>query len=308
MDGYTQSVRNRIAVDWETVPELVVDPGQIPPEVFMSGVLPDTSGNVKPVASGAAKGMTLEPYLQLRTVQQHVFAAATVITSMYTEAMQSSLPAHILFPQIARIVRTYLNTKVRIIGTPVDVRAAMLAPYYGQVIGRLVQSLRPDNTAGEAPEIPRYESRREPGSTAQVSFWTGRDVRDTVKSHVNYLVADTKKWEQQAAQYLDGSHHVHSWVKNAGLGFGIPYEHDSMRHEYLPDFIVRLAGDDARFVILETKGYDPLADVKRAAAERWVSAVNADASWGHWTYRLTYQPADVPHIVSELAGQPAPTR
>ena len=182
MDGYTQSVRNRIAVDWETVPELVVDPGQIPPEVFMSGVLPDTSGNVKPVASGAAKGMTLEPYLQLRTVQQHVFAAATVITSMYTEAMQSSLPAHILFPQIARIVRTYLNTKVRIIGTPVDVRAAMLAPYYGQVIGRLVQSLRPDNTAGEAPEIPRYESRREPGSTAQVSFWTGRDVRDTVKS------------------------------------------------------------------------------------------------------------------------------
>lgn len=29
-----------------------------------------------------------------------------------------------------------------------------------------------------------------------------------------------------------------------------------------------------------TKGYDPLEDVKRAAAERWVAAVNADGAYG----------------------------
>jgi type III restriction enzyme len=30
------------------------------------------------------------------------------------------------------------------------------------------------------------------------------------------------------------------------------------------------------YLILETKGFDELADVKSAAAQRWVTAVNAD--------------------------------
>jgi hypothetical protein len=30
------------------------------------------------------------------------------------------------------------------------------------------------------------------------------------------------------------------------------------------------------YLVLETKGFDDLADVKAAAAERWVAAVNAD--------------------------------
>jgi len=94
---------------------------------------------------------------------------------------------------------------------------------------------------------------------------------------------------------------VASWVQNAGLGLGIPYEHDGTRHEYLPDFIVRLTGDTDRFLIVETKGYDPLADVKKAAAERWVRAVNADGAWGQWSYRPAYQPADVPFFVAEVA-------
>ena len=77
-----------------------------------------------------------------------------------------------------------------------------------------------------------------------------------------------------------------------------------MRHDYLPDFIVRLAGVGERHVIVETKGYDPLADVKRAAAERWVRAVNADRRWGEWHYRLVYQPADLPYFLTELCGAP----
>jgi type III restriction enzyme len=116
------------------------------------------------------------------------------------------------------------------------------------------------------------------------------------------MVADTKRWEQQAAQYLDSSPYVGAWVKNAGLGFGIPYEDNGMRHEYLPDFLVRLVGDTARHVIVETKGHDPLADVKRAAAERWVGAVNADGQWGDWHYCLTYQPADLPQQLMDLVA------
>jgi type III restriction enzyme len=233
-------------------------------------------------------------------LQQRVFVAAGTLTRRYIEEWHATVPAHVLFPQIARIAQRYAETKVRVIGEPKDVRAAFVAPYYSQLVERILQSLHPDDTAGETPEVPRF-ARQEPGTTAIVDFWTGKEVRDTVKCHVNYLVADTTRWEQQAAQYLDGSPYVAAWVKNAGLGFGIPYEHDSMRHEYVPDFLVRLEGEGARYVIVETKGYDPLADVKRAAAERWVRAVNADGAWGEWHYRLVYQPADLPFFLADLA-------
>jgi len=66
----------------------------------------------------------------------------------------------------------------------------------------------------------------------------------------------------------------------AGLGLGIPYLHNGEQHEYVPDFLVRLARTRDRFLILEPKGYDPLKDVKRAAAERWCAAVNAHGGFG----------------------------
>jgi len=293
VEGYTQAVRNRVAIDWDTVPELIIDPANIPPEVYMAGVLADTAGKVKPLVPGRTQELALAPYLASQPLQQRVFLAASALTRRYIDEWHSSVPAHVLFPQIARIVRRYADTKVRMIGDLKDVSAAFVAPYYTQLIERILQNLQLDDGAGETPEVPRY-ARESSGSTAAVDFWTGKDVRDTVKCHVNYLVADTKRWEQQAAQYLDGSQYVEAWVKNAGLGFGIPYEHDSMRHEYLPDFIVRMVGRTDRFV-------DPLADVKRAAAERWVRAVNADGAWGEWHYRLVYQPADLPHFLAELA-------
>ncbi len=123
----------------------------------------------------------------------------------------------------------------------------------------------------------------------------------TVKSHVNYMVADTAKWEQQAAQRLDTHSSVSAWVKNAGLGFAIPYFHDGQMHDYVPDFIVRLAangdGSSSPNLILEIKGFDPLRDVKTAAAERWVAAVNADGKHGKWKYAVANSVADVAHIL-----------
>lgn len=57
-------------------------------------------------------------------------------------------------------------------------------------------------------------------------------------------------------------------------------------HDYVPDFNVRLKSDPIIHVILETKGYDPLEEVKRAAAQRWVAAVNADGTYSQWRYAL----------------------
>jgi len=83
VQGYTQAVRNRVAVDWDSVPELVVDPAEIPPEVFMSAVFANTSGGVKPIAPKVVKELALQPYLARNTVQKNVFATAAALTRRY---------------------------------------------------------------------------------------------------------------------------------------------------------------------------------------------------------------------------------
>jgi type III restriction enzyme len=135
-----------------------------------------------------------------------------------------------------------------------------------------------------------------------VDFWTTRDVREVVKSHLNYVVADTKRWEQSAAYLIDKHPAVHAFVKNAGLGFAIPYLHNGQMHDYMPDFLVRLNADVPRYLILETKGFDPVEEVKRAAAERWVAAVNADGTYGNWQYAIAKKPADIEGIMRRAAS------
>ena len=54
----------------------------------------------------------------------------------------------------------------------------------------------------------------------------------------------------------------------------------------MPDFIIRLKTSPVVHLILETKGFDELAEVKSAAAERWVAAVNADGRFGRWHYEM----------------------
>lgn len=93
-----------------------------------------------------------------------------------------------------------------------------------------------------------------------------------------------------------------AFVKNAGLGFAIPYFHNGQPHEYLPDFIFRLKSDksEPQYLILETKGYDELEGIKKAAAERWVNAVNVDGKYGKWQYKIASKPEEAIKILNEI--------
>ena len=123
---------------------------------------------------------------------------------------------------------------------------------------------------------------------------------------INYVVADTARCEQSAAYYIDKHADVHSFVKNSGLGFAIPYIHNGQPHDHMPDFIICYKGDGENYLILETKGFDPLGEVKAAAAQRWVAAVNAEGSYGHWQYAVARKPSEVTAIISANVptGQP----
>jgi type III restriction enzyme len=95
---------------------------------------------------------------------------------------------------------------------------------------------------------------------------------------------------------------VRSFAKNTGLGFAIPYVHSGERHDYQPDFLIQLEHIEERYLILETKGYDPLADIKRGAAERWCAAVNADHRYGNWQYLIVRSIKDIKKAVDTAAN------
>ncbi len=298
VEGYTQAIRNRVTVDWANVPTLPLDPAHIPPEVEMKALSVNNKGRSSLSGPGKLDKVGLKEFRAKRRTQELVFDLARTLTRDYVAQKQCAVPAHKLFPQLTAIIQLYLDKKVEA-RPPADKKDLFLAPYYGWVVERLLEAIRPDTSQGEAPEVPRYEASRGPGSTAEVDFWTSRDVREVIKSHLNYVVADTKQWEQSAAYYLDTNNAVGTFVKNSGLGFAIPYLHNGQMHDYVPDFIVRLKTDPPSHLILETKGYDPLEELKRAAAERWVAAVNADGTYGYWQYAVTKKVSDIPSILEK---------
>lgn len=299
VEGYTQAIRNRIAVDWKTVPSLTLDPGKIPPEVQMKGAIFNNKGKLSLSGPNKISQVDLEAFRSQRRIQELVFDLAGTLTRDYMAQGRYEAPTHVLFPQVVSIVRRYVDEKVKV-NKPADIKDLFLSPYYGWLIEKLRDAVRPDTAQGEAPEVPRYEASRGDGSTADVDLWTSREVREVQHSHVNYVAADTKRWEQAAAYYIDRHPATAAFVKNAGLGFAIPYFHNGQPHDYMPDFVIRIKGAAPQYMILETKGFDELEEVKSAAAERWVSAVNADGSRGRWSYAIAHKPEEIVAILDAV--------
>lgn len=297
VEGYTQQIHNRIAVNWDTVPPMFLEPGRIPPEVEVKGLNVNNKGRLSLSGPGRVDDVTLAEFRSKRRLQELIFDLSRALTKDYREQGRCEIPVHALFPQIAEVVGKYIKEKVHVL-PPADLKDLFLAPYYGWLVERLVEAIGPDTSHGEVPEIPRYESSRGPGSTSEVDFWTSREVREVTHSHLNYVVLDTRKWEQSAAFYLDKHPAVDSFAKNAGLGFAIPYLHNGQMHDYVPDFLIRLKSKSTSYLILETKGYDLLEQMKRAAAQRWVAAVNANGKHGHWQYAIAKKVTDIAALVS----------
>src|SRR5688572_16669937 len=254
VDGYTQAVRNRVTVrDWTKVPTLKIIDGEYPAFVETRAYSVDAKGVPGAKGPGKSSELTMDPYNQGVRVQRGIFQMAAGLTKSYLSQAQGAVPAHVLFPQLVPIVERFVKHHVQFPATA-TLKQLFNAPFYGWAIERLVQHIVPDESAGEAPELPRFELLKPEGSTGDVDYWTSKDVRETKKSHVNYLVADTTKWEQQAGFYLERSKTVEAYVKNAGLGLAIPYLHDGQMHDYVPDFVVRLASNNGpHHLILETK-------------------------------------------------------
>ena len=169
-------------------------------------------------------------------------------------------------------------------------------------------------TEGERTLKPILKPYDTIGSTRLVDFDTTRSVWPTAaaKCHVNYVVADTGSWEQKLAASLEDMPEVIRYVKNASLGFTIPYALDGEERAYVPDFVVHLddghGADDPLRLILEVTGQRRGEKEAKVAAARtlWVPAINNHGGFGRWAFLEITDPWDAKSSIRGILAGGAP--
>jgi len=102
-------------------------------------------------------------------------------------------------------------------------------------------------------------------------------------------IADSD-WELEFCRLVEDNKNVISYVKNAGLGFEVPYRLGSENRIYLPDYIVLVDDGHGREnplrLVVEVKGYRKEdAKEKRLTMDNfWISSVNRLGIYGRWAF------------------------
>jgi type III restriction enzyme len=198
-----------------------------------------------------------------------------------------------LFGQLRAVVEKWYNEQIEIVGgdeTPDIMRRLVLLWNTEEVLASIYSGIRQANRKDERiTAILNYYNPE--GSTANVNGKTTKPVWPTVKSHVNYVVADTKSWEQIAAKTMEEMDEVVCYVKNHFLGFRIPYMAGVEEHPYIPDFIARVntpRGEQVNLII-EVSGFSDDSkghkDAKRHYTnDYWLPAANNMQKYGRWEF------------------------
>lgn len=192
-----------------------------------------------------------------------------------------------LYPQVKRIVDEYIRSQVRLKDNMV-IGYLSVGGYFAGALTKIQAAIVKNNIEQQDAKriLPILAPFDSVGSTRYVDFLTTKEVSETVKSHVNYVVADTAEWEQGVAKRLEEMPEVLAYVKNHNLGFTIPYEHQGISRQYIPDFIVRLEYPDKSILnlLIEVTGKkDDKKGLKvKTAREMWIPAVNNSGKFGTW--------------------------
>ena len=179
------------------------------------------------------------------------------------------------FNQLKQIVTEWYNDKVYCKGD--TFKQMLLYDDPQKVIAHIYRGIIKSQsiTARILPVLNYYNKF---GSTKYVHGNTIKPVFETTKSHVNFVVADTDSWEQIAAKTLEELGEVKSYVKNAFLGFAIPYSANRKEDNlYYPDFIARCLRPDGSMMnlIIEVTGMNKEKAAKKDyVINRWLPAIN----------------------------------
>lgn len=239
-----------------------------------------TSMPVKTIMQNAfeARNETLEftSVADLRD-QQVVYRITQQLIHFYYSGLDNQ-PQFRKFSQLREIVQEWYDTRVQLVGETNPVYKRLLYFWNQKTLADHIQRGVMAASRDSSIILPIFNHYNRFGSTKYVTGNTSRPVYETQKSHVNYVVADTDSWEQKAAKTLEELPEVISYVKNAFLGFAIPYVSEGKERQYFPDFIARIQtpGGPVINLIIEITGMNrDKAAKKQYVEDRWLPAANA---------------------------------
>ncbi|MDD3149366.1 MAG: DEAD/DEAH box helicase family protein [Candidatus Gastranaerophilales bacterium] len=192
-----------------------------------------------------------------------------------------------LAPQLQKIATEYVKNYV-VLKDRMVIGYLTVGEYFSGALTKIQHAIVKENLENQKEKqlLPILAPYDTVGSTQYVDFPTTKNVRETVKSHINYVVADTEEWEQGVAKKLEQMPEALAYVKNQNLGFSVPYEHQGVAHQYIPDFIaiIEMPDKSKLNLIIEVTGKkDDKKQMKiKTAHDLWVPAVNNFGKYGKW--------------------------
>ena len=294
VEGYVVSLkRNRVVCDVDSTEPTRIDPFDTPVAAFVRPQVSYQIGHPSAYGGFGFEIVNRQEYYDSYHPQTITFEIAREVVRQLTAAGNNGggrVSRGALFPQVLRIVEAYVKERVDLNGAhPCEIG---LQTYAQRIAGLLAAAIRPNDSEGEAPLLPRLNRYEPIGSTARVHFKTVRPVHAATASHLNSVACDTGTWEQAAMfqiEQLAARGTVKCYVRNDHLEFNMPYELYGEPHAYEPDFIVRMS--NGVHVVVEIKGRsrDDTA-AKHQAAQRWVTAVNHWGRLGEWDFLVCRDP------------------
>jgi type III restriction enzyme len=289
-------VRPTLAVDWEKVEPLMLDPTTTP-----------ISAEIAPAVGGAADMskvhvIDLEKLPEEFRLQRLTFKAARKAFDELGAGFSGNRD-YLVFQLIRLVEQFFASDKLAIPSLyhqePLRKRI-LFALNIDQIVQHLLRFVREQNLEHIEPV---FDEEKPIGSTREMRTWyTTKPCHPTRKSQISHVVADSA-WEQYAANVLESSPLVTSYAKNDHLGFQVYYLWNGARRRYIPDFLIRLA--NGKTLVLEIKGEVSDQDrSKRSAMSAWVSGVNAKGGFGVWSTEVAFEPAQV-HDILLRHGEPA---
>lgn len=291
-------VRPVLAMDWDKVGVLTLDPAHTP-----------ISAEIAPALGGATDWdkihvIDLEQMPEAFRLQRLTFKAARKAFDELGGRFKGN--REYLVVQLIRLVEQFLASDK--LGIPSLFhqdplrRRILIALNIDTVVQHLLRYV--DEQNHERIE-PVFDEEFPIGSTRSMRTWyTTKPCHPTRRSQVSHMVADSA-WEQHAANVFEKSPKVAAYAKNDHLGFQVYYLWNGARRRFIPDFLVRLA--NGRMLVLEIKGEDSDQNrAKRSALDAWVQGVNAKGGFGVWCADVAFQPAQMQDIIERHAGPDLP--
>lgn len=268
--GYRlESIEGEISADFSNIENFEIDGSKFPFETVMENAF-----------SPHKEKISVKSIKQKRD-QELIYLITKHLINLYYSDVDGK-PYFQKFNKLKKIVEEWYHTKVKLIGITNSAYKKILYFFEPKRIcdhimkGILSQQKSTDKI------FPIFNYYNKFGSTKYVNGQTSKkELFATQKSHVNYVVADTKSWEQKAAKSLedeDMNGIILSYVKNSFLRYTIPYVTQGEDRLYYPDFIARcktLKGNIINLIIEVTGMNKDKADKKWYVENRWLPAVNS---------------------------------